>query len=117
MNIEYLFIRIEETAFGGAKTTEGKAIIIHSLRGLFRLKDILAVTEFLKSTYMYWQNRFERENHDEALEKEMFEIRKERKDYGYRRIWGELKNRGIFVNKKKLQRIVQKLNQVISVII
>ena len=27
-----------------------------------RLKDILAVTGFPKSTYMYWQNRFEREN-------------------------------------------------------
>ena len=59
---------------------------------------------------MYWQNRFDRENPDESLEKEILEIRKEHKDYGYRRIWGELKNRDIFVNKKKVQRIVQKLN-------
>ena len=59
---------------------------------------------------MYWQNRFDRENPDEALEKEILKIRKEHKDYGYRRIWGELKNRGVFVNKKKVQRIVQKLN-------
>lgn len=59
---------------------------------------------------MYWQNRFDRENPDESLEKEILEIRKEHKDYGYRRIWGELKNRDIFVNKKKVQRIVQKFN-------
>ena len=32
------------------------------------------------------------------------------KDYGYRTIWGELRNRNIFVNKKKVQRIAQKLN-------
>ena len=58
---------------------------------------------------MYWQNRFDRENPDEALEKEILEIRKEHKDYGYRRIWGELKNRDIFVNKKKVQRIITNL--------
>lgn len=44
------------------------------------------------------------------LEKEILEIRKEHKNYGYRRIWGELQNLNILVNKKKVQRIVQKLN-------
>lgn len=59
---------------------------------------------------MYWKDRFDQENPDEWLEKEILEIRKEHKDYGYRRIWGELRNRNIFVNKKKVQRIIQKLN-------
>lgn len=61
-----------------------------------------------KSTYMYWQKRFDRENPDEALENEILEIRKEHKDFGYRRIQGELGNRGLKVNKKKVQRIVKK---------
>lgn len=61
-----------------------------------------------KSTYMYWQKRFDRENPDEALENEILEIRKEHKDFGYRRIQGELGNRRFKVNKKKVQRIVQK---------
>ena len=66
--------------------------------------------DFPKSTYMYWQKRFDRENSDKALEKEILEIRKENKDFGYRRIHGELTtNRNIHVNKKKVQRIVQKL--------
>ncbi len=65
---------------------------------------------FPKSTYMYWQKRFNRENPDEALEREILDIRKENKDFGYRRIHGELtSNRNIRVNKKKVQRIVQKL--------
>jgi len=68
------------------------------------------VLDFPKSTYMYWQKRFDRENSDKALEKEILEIRKENKDFGYRRIHGELTtNRNIHVNKKKVQRIVQKL--------
>lgn len=58
---------------------------------------------------MYWQKRFDRENSDEEIENEILAIRKENKDFGYRRIWGELKNRGFHVNKKKVQRIVQKL--------
>ena len=33
----------------------------------------------------------------------------EHKDYGYRRILGELRNQGYTINKKKVQRIIQKL--------
>ncbi len=58
---------------------------------------------------MYWQKRFNRENPDEELENTILEIRKKHKDYGYRRIYGELRTLGIIVNKKKIQRIVQKL--------
>lgn len=58
---------------------------------------------------MYWKNRFDRENPDEDIEREILEIRKEHKDFGYRRIHGELQNRGIHINKKRVQRIVQKL--------
>lgn len=58
---------------------------------------------------MYWQKRFDRENPDTVLEGIIMEIRKNNKDFGYRRIYGELRKRGIVVNKKKVQRIVQKL--------
>lgn len=57
---------------------------------------------------MYWQKRFERENPDEKLEERILEIRKENKDFGYRRICGVLRKQGLTVNKKKVQRIVQK---------
>ncbi|MDU5158288.1 MAG: IS3 family transposase, partial [Citrobacter sp.] len=91
-------------------TSEQKARIIHSLRGSFKLKDVLAVTGFPKSTYMYWQKRFERENPDQEIEQKILDIRKEHKDFGYRRIHGDLRKQGLLINKKKVQRIVQKLN-------
>ena len=60
-----------------------------------------------KATYMYWQKRFDRANPDDALIQQMQSIRAEHKDYGYRRIHGELLKQGFHVNKKKVQRIVQ----------
>ena len=43
---------------------------------------------------MYWQKRFDRENPDQELEDKIQEIRSQHKDYGYRRMTGELKNQG-----------------------
>lgn len=57
---------------------------------------------------MYWQKRFERKNSNEELETKIMEIHKQNKDFGYRRIYGALRKQGILVNKKKVQRIVQK---------
>ena len=57
---------------------------------------------------MYWQKRLDREDPDAELLHKIKEIRKEHKDYGYRRLWGELRKQGIEVNKKKVHRIVQK---------
>lgn len=58
---------------------------------------------------MYWQKRFTREDPDQALEDELLKIRETHKDYGYRRMTKELNNRGFHVNKKKVQRLIQKL--------
>ncbi|MEY8002027.1 IS3 family transposase [Clostridium sp. Mt-5] len=103
------FKRTEEAAFRGGSSSEKTARIIHSLRGYFKLKDILAFTGFPKATYMYWQKRFDRKNPNAALEQRILEIRNENKDFGYRRIYGELRKQGLIVNKKRVQRIVQNL--------
>jgi len=47
---------------------------------------------------MYWQKRFDREDPDAELLQQITAIRDEHKDYGYRRLWGELRNQGIEVN-------------------
>ena len=57
---------------------------------------------------MYWQKRFDREDPDAELLQKIKEIREEHKDYGYRRLWGELRKQGIEVNKKRVHRIVHK---------
>lgn len=85
------------------------ARIIHSLREKYKLKDLLKKLNFAKSTYMYWQKRFDRENKDEYLEEHIKSIRKDNPNYGYRRIHAMLKRLGLLVNKKKVQRLLQKL--------
>ena len=57
---------------------------------------------------MYWQKRFDREDPDAELLQKIKEIREEHKNYGYRRLWGELRKQGLAVNKKRVHRIVQK---------
>ena len=59
---------------------------------------------------MYWQKRFDKENPDKEIEEQILEIRSEHKDFGYRRICGELIKLGFNINKKKVQRLVQKLS-------
>lgn len=47
------------------------------------------------------------ENPDKELEEKMLEIRENNKDFGYRRMLGELRKQGYVVNKKKVQRIMK----------
>ena len=63
-----------------------------------------------KATYMYWQKRLDRDNPNAQLESKMLEIHATHKDYGYRRMKAELHNQGYLVNKKKVQKLMQKLN-------
>ena len=63
-----------------------------------------------KATYMYWQKRLDKGNPDQKLEEKMLKIRDEHKDYGYRRMQATLRDQGVVVNKKKVQRIMQKLS-------
>ena len=58
---------------------------------------------------MYWQKRFHRANPDQELEEKILVIREQHKDYGYRRILAELRKQKYVINKKKVQRIMQKL--------
>lgn len=85
------------------------ARIIHSLRGKYPLKDLLKQFSFPKSTYMYWQKRFDRNDKDKVFEEQIKKIRKDNPNYGYRRIHAMLRRLGVLINKKKVQRLVQKL--------
>lgn len=59
---------------------------------------------------MYWQQRLDRPNKDEKVEKKILDIRKDNPNYGYRRITAMLRKQGLLINKKKVQKLVQKLN-------
>ena len=54
---------------------------------------------------MYWQKRFDRVNPNQELEEKIIAIRKEHKDYGYRRIHAVLRKNSDF----KLHRLHAKV--------
>ena len=58
---------------------------------------------------MYWQKRFDRVNPNKELEERILAIHSEHKNFGYRRVQAILRKEEINVNKKKVQRIMQKL--------
>ena len=114
-NRERLFKRIEEIAPRGRSKNERAARIISSLQREFKLTEILAALHFPKATYMYWQQRLDRVDPDLQIRIAIEDIRKDHPHYGYRRLLPLLQSRGIVINKKRLQRIMQKFNlQVIA---
>lgn len=63
-----------------------------------------------ESSYHYHIKQLKRENPNQELEDMIQSIFDENNEnYGYRRVQLELKNRGLIVNHKKVQRIMQKL--------
>ena len=58
---------------------------------------------------MYWQKRFDRVDPNKEIEERILAIHGEHKDFGYRRILALLRKDGVIINKKKVQRIMQKL--------
>lgn len=58
---------------------------------------------------MYWQKKFTQPEVPDEREQIILAIREEHKDYGYRRLWAQMRNLGHKINRKAVQRIVQKL--------
>ena len=56
---------------------------------------------------MYWQKRFDRINPNKDLEDRIAEIHIENKDYGYRRVYRQLRNEKLFVNKKSSENYAE----------
>lgn len=83
--------------------------MIHSLRGEFKLKDILAVVGFSKATYMYWQKRFDRIDSNKELEEMIIAIHNEHKDFGYRRMQAILRKKGISITKRKCKGLCRSM--------
>ena len=94
----------------GRLKNERAARIISSLRRKFKLTEILAALRFPKAIYMYWQQRFDRVDPNLQIRMAIEDICNDHPNYGYRRLLPLLQSRGIVINKKRLQRIMQKFN-------
>ena len=84
--------------------------IISSLRGSFKLSDILRAVGFPKSTYMYWQKHIDDPDPDEEIKSTILSIHKEHKDYGHRRVCAILRKSGLRISKKKVLRLTRSLD-------
>jgi putative transposase len=60
---------------------------------------------------MYWQKRFDRPNKEQEIEEQIKTVFEENHgNFGYRRIYAQLRAQGLIVNKKKIRRIQKKLS-------
>jgi putative transposase len=76
----------------------------------YKLVHMLKVVDLPKSVYFYWVKKIEQENPDKELEEVIQSVFEENHgNYGYRRIYLALRNRGYLVNHKKVSRIMRKL--------
>ncbi|WP_246367329.1 IS3 family transposase, partial [Paraliobacillus salinarum] len=95
----------------GSLSRKAQAALSFELKETFQLKDVLQVVSIPESSYHYHIKRMKKKNPDQELEERIQSIFDENNgNYGYRRVYLELKNnQGFKVNHKKVQRIMKKL--------
>ncbi len=77
----------------------------------FSLELLLKTIKLARSTYYYHLKQLDKPDKDQELKAEIQSIFIEHKrNYGYRRIHLELRNRGYLVNQKRVQRLMKVLN-------
>ena len=78
--------------------------------GGFRLDFLLETARLARSTYYYQLKQLDGFDKDKELKNEIQTIYNDHKgNYGYRRVTLELRNRGLVVNHKKVQRLMKDL--------
>ncbi|WP_211260004.1 IS3 family transposase [Pseudostreptobacillus hongkongensis] len=88
-----------------------KLRVIAELRAKYPFRMLLKIAGISRSVYYYYINKKDiDEKNKDIIEKlkEIYYVNKGR--YGYRRVTLELKNQGLNINHKKVQRLMKKLN-------
>ena len=76
----------------------------------FRLDLLLTTAKLARATYYYQLKQLAKDDKDKILKADIQAIFSEHKgNYGYRRIYLELRNRGYVINHKKVQRLMKVL--------
>lgn len=80
------------------------------LRQRFPLKDVLCALGLAKTSFYYWKKALTRKDKDAGIKAEIKEIYNSNGgNFGYRPITLELRNRGIAINHKKVQRLMREM--------
>ena len=98
LRIENAYLKeLRRLRFRGGNSSEKTARIVHSLRGQFKLKDILAIVGFPKGNiYVLAKSDLTEKILINSWRMKSLKFHIENKDYGYRRVYRELRNRKIF---------------------
>ncbi|HET0063333.1 TPA: IS3 family transposase, partial [Streptococcus pneumoniae] len=103
--------KFKRTPIEGGKRERRKTEIVQELMTEFSLDILLKAIKLARSTYYYHLKQLDKPDKDQELKAEIQSIFIEHKgNYGYRRIYLELRNRGYLVNHKRVQRLMKVLN-------
>ncbi|HHG7710940.1 TPA: IS3 family transposase [Streptococcus pneumoniae] len=103
--------KVKRTPIEGEKRERRKTEIVQELMTEFSLDLLLKAIKLARSTYYYHLKQLDKPDKDQELKAEIQSIFIEHKgNYGYRRIYLELRNRGYLVNHKRVQGLIKVLN-------
>ncbi|HEU7150525.1 TPA: IS3 family transposase [Streptococcus pneumoniae] len=103
--------KVKRTPIEGGKRERRKTEIVQELMTEFSLDLLLKAIKLARSTYYYHLKQLDKTDKDQELKAEIQSIFIEHKgNYGYRRIYLELRNRGYLVNHKRVQHLMKLLN-------
>ncbi|MDG7523326.1 IS3 family transposase [Streptococcus pneumoniae] len=103
--------KVKRTPIEGGKRERRKTEIVQELMTEFSLDLLLKAIKLARSTYYYHLKQLDKPDKDQELKAEIQSIFIEHKgNYGYRRIYLELRNRGYLVNHKRVQGLMKVLN-------
>ena len=84
--------------------------MIYELRREFKITELMGIAKIPHSTYYYHQNNFSKPDKYADIKQQILRIWDKHKGrYGYRRITLELRNNGIIINHKTVQRLMRVL--------
>ncbi|WP_141768285.1 IS3 family transposase [Streptococcus gallolyticus] len=101
----------ERLPLEGRSKTQRATKIIQELSNKFPLAMLLDILELARSTYYYHLKALRSKDKNHELKHQIQRIYHEHKgNYGYRRITLELRNQGVLINHKKVQRLMKELD-------
>ncbi|WP_000778383.1 IS3 family transposase [Streptococcus pneumoniae] len=103
--------KVKRTPIEGGKRERRKTEIVQELMTEFSLDLLLKAIKLARWTYYYYLKQLDKPDKDQELKAEIQSIFIEHKgNYGYRRIYLELRNRAYLVNHKRVQGLMKVLN-------
>lgn len=104
---ELELVKKDVSVIPGQLSNKHKAEVVDALRGEFPLSMLLAAIDLAASSFYYQlQQRFAPDKHAHIREM-LHEISSESNNtYGYRRLWWELRHRGIVISEKVVRRLM-----------